>query len=131
MVSKRAVQGLTLDAGALIALERGDVRMRALLREAVRRNASVVVPSGVVAQAWRGGPRQARIARLLDAESTDVEVLDHVMARAVGVICRRTGTRDVVDAQVALVARARGHAVITTDPDDLAKLDPSLTLIVV
>lgn len=131
MVSKRAVQGLTLDTGALIALERGDVRMRALLREAVRRNASVVVPSGVVAQAWRGGPRQARIARLLDAESTDVEVLDHVMARAVGVICGRAGTRGVVDAQVALVARARGHAVITTDPDDLAKLDPSLKLIVV
>lgn len=129
VVSRSAPQGLTLDTGALIALERGDVRIRALLRAAALRKAQIVIPSGVVAQAWRGGPRQARIARLLDAQDTEVMVLDHMLARAVGALCGRTGTRDVVDAQVALVARERGHAVVTTDPDDLHHLDPTLTLI--
>ena len=35
----------------------------------------------------------------------------------------------MVDVSVALCARDRGHPVITTDPADIAKIDPSLTLI--
>ncbi len=46
---------VVLDAGALIAFERGDARMRALVREALRTKARMVVPAGVMGQVWRGG----------------------------------------------------------------------------
>ena len=65
---RKGVKGLTLDTGALLALERGDSRVRALLRRALERGLPLSVPAGVVAQAWRGGPRQARVARLLAEE---------------------------------------------------------------
>ena len=61
----KSAKGLTLDTGALLALERGSPRVRALLRRALEAGLPLSVPAGVVAQAWRGGPRQARVARLL------------------------------------------------------------------
>jgi len=45
------VAGLTLDAGALLALERGDARVRALLRRASEVGTALDVPAGVVARA--------------------------------------------------------------------------------
>lgn len=125
------MSGLTLDTGALLALERGDARIRALLRRAVEHRMSLSVPAGVVAQAWRGGPRQARIARLLADPSVSVPALDELTARAVGLLCARSGQSDVIDAQVALTAHERATAVVTSDPIDLAKIDPSLQLIVI
>lgn len=65
------VTGLTLDTGALLALERGDSRVRALLRRALESGIGFSVPAGVVAQSWRGGPRQARVARLLGDPAVD------------------------------------------------------------
>lgn len=123
--------GLTLDTGAVLAVERGDARVRALLRRAVERGLPLAVPAGVVAQAWRGGPRQARIARLLADPAVEVPALDDLTARAVGLLCGRSGHRDVVDVHVALHARQHSHAVVTTDPNDLHAVDPSLPLIAV
>ena len=57
--------------------------------------------------------------------------LDEVMARAVGVLCGRSGHADIVDVHVALHAREHGHAVVTSDPNDIALVDPSLTVITV
>lgn len=45
------VAGLTLDAGALLALERGDARVRALLRRASEVGTALDVPAGLVARA--------------------------------------------------------------------------------
>jgi hypothetical protein len=59
--------GLTLDAGALIAFDRNERRVVALIARAVQQGCSLAVPAGVVAQAWRDGRRQARLARLLGA----------------------------------------------------------------
>jgi len=56
-------------------------------------------------------------------------VLDEPEARATVALCGAAGTSDVVDAAVVICARARGHAVLTGDPDDLAALDPTLHLI--
>ena len=53
------------------------------------------------------------------------------MARAVGVLCGRSGHADIVDVHVALHAREHGHAVVTSDPNDIALVDPSLTVITV
>lgn len=121
--------GVTLDTGALIAIERGDRRLQALLDEAAAASADLAVPAGVIAQAWRGSSRQARLARFLALSSVTVVVLDELEARAAGVLCGRAGTADVVDASVVLCARARGHAVVTGDQDDLAALDPALRLV--
>ena len=116
---------VVLDTGALIALDRGDPRMMALLDRLAGRGEPVVIASGVVAQAWRG-PRQARLARLLGAQETEVVALDEMSARAVGVLLARSGTSDVVDGQVVLVARQREAPVISSDQDDLLRLDPGL-----
>ena len=123
------MRGVTLDTGALIALERGSRRMIALLEIADAEGATLAIPAGVVAQAWRGGARQARIARLLDAALTTVVPLDDLEARLVGVLCGQVGTSDVVDVAVMVCARERGHAVVTSDPDDLRAIDPKLELL--
>jgi hypothetical protein len=123
------VTGATLDAGALIALEGGSTRMAVLAEEALAGRAELAVPAGVLAQAWRGGARQARIARLLRASVTSVVPLDTRMALRVGARCAATRTTDIVDVSVALCAGDRGQPVITSDPDDIAAIDPSLTLI--
>jgi len=102
--------------------------MQALLEEIDRRDWQVAVPAGAVAQAWRGGPRQARIAALLSDERTEVVALDDPVARAVGLLCGRSGHADVVDVSVALCARHRNLHVITSDPEDLRAVDDALIL---
>lgn len=121
--------GATLDTGALIALESGSTRMAVLAEEALGGRAELAIPAGVLAQAWRGGARQARIARLLRASTTSVVSLDAKMALRVGARCAATRSADIVDMSVAICAGDRGHPVITSDPGDIAAIDPSLTLI--
>lgn len=121
--------GATLDTGALIALESGSTRMAVLVEEALAGRAELAVPAGVLAQAWRGGARQARIARLLRASSTSVVPLDTKMAVRVGARCAITRTADIVDVSVALCASDRRHPVVTSDPDDIAAIDPALKLV--
>jgi len=123
------MSGLTLDSGALIAFERNDRRVVALLAQAVHHKLEVAVPAGVVAQVWRDGRRQARLARLLGADLVDIEALDDRRARRAGQLCGIRQTADIVDASVVLCARERGHRVVTSDVDDLRRLDPSVPLI--
>ena len=56
---------LLLDSGALIAYERSDRKVEALIERANRDDVLVRTASGVVAQVWCEGPGQARTARLL------------------------------------------------------------------
>jgi hypothetical protein len=123
--------GLTLDAGALIGFERGDRNVVTLLARAIAHGMGIAVPAGVVAQVWRDGRRQARLARLLGADGVEVVVLDDLGARAAGQLCGVSSTRDVVDASAILCARARVHRIATSDRADLARLDASVELIVV
>ena len=123
--------GLTLDAGALIAFERNDRRVVALLARALAHELPLVVPAGVVGQVWRDGRRQARLARLLAADEVEVEILDDRRARAAGQLCGVKRTADVIDASVVLGARERGDRVVTSDPDGLGRLDATLEMIVV
>jgi len=122
--------GLTLDTGALLALDHPAkaVLMQARLEEARRRGGSICIPAGAVAQAWRG-PRQARLARLIKAADVEIAALTLSIARTVGAICGKTGHADIVDVHVTLCARERHHAVVTSDPDDLRRVDPALPLI--
>lgn len=119
---------LTLDAGALIAFERGDRAAVAIVKRALERKLVLAVPAGVVGQVWRDGRRQVALARLLASDLIEIEPLDDARARAAGQLCGVRGTPDVIDASVVLCARARGHGVLTSDPDDLAHLDGTLRL---
>lgn len=112
---------IVLDAGALIAVERYDRSIWAILAEARERGSETVVPTTVLAQAWRGGPRSAPVARLLDACILDE--LDERRAKEIGIRLGARGTSDVADAHVACVAAARKAVVATSDPDDIAALD--------
>lgn len=123
------MSGLTLDAGALIAAERGDLRVIALLARAAHRRLAVAIPSGALAQVWRADPRQHRLHLLLSDDRVELPPLDRDEALQVGAICARTRTSDVVDASVASCARHRRHTVVTSDPDDIHRLDPTLNLI--
>ena len=117
---------VVLDTGALIAFERGDAKMRALVREAIKAKARIVIPAGVLGQAWRGAARQAPLRALVKMPTTIVPALDEIVAEAAGVLCGRTGTSDVIDASVVLVARRERAVVVTSDVEDLRRLDPAL-----
>lgn len=122
---------VVLDTGALIGFERNDRRVVAIVSRALQHSDPLLVPAGVVAQAWRDGRRQARLARLLGSPLCDVLVLDDHRARAAGQLCGVAGTSDVVDASVVVVARETGAKVITSDPDDLKRLDNHLDVITI
>jgi hypothetical protein len=51
------------------------------------------------------------------------------VARTVGLLCARSGHDDVIDVHVALCARERRHAVVTSDPEDISRVDPALPII--
>jgi hypothetical protein len=121
--------GLTLDAGALIAFDRNDRRLVALIAQSLEHGHSLAVPAGVVGQVWRDGRRQARLARFLGSDMVEVETLDDQRARQAGQLCGVRGVSDVIDASVVLCARARGHRIATSDPADLQRLDPAAPLI--
>jgi len=123
--------GLTLDAGALIGFERNDRRVVALIARSLEHGHSFAIPAAVVGQVWRDGRRQAKLARFLGARQVDIETLDDKRARDCGQLCGVRGTSDVVDASVVLCARSRGHTIVTSDPDDIRRLDPVIEMIVV
>ena len=126
----RTTTGLTLDTGALIALDHpaSSSLMQARLEETRRRGGAICIPANVIAQAWRGS-RQVRLARLIRSRDVEIAVLTLSAARVVGELCAGSGHADIVDVYVALCARERGHAVVTSDLDDLARIDPGLHLI--
>lgn len=131
-MSTGTTTGLTLDAGALLALDHRSktVVMQARLDETRRRGGTICIPAGVVAQAWRS-PRQVRLARLLRSPDIDVPIMTLSVGRAVGLMCAEGGHADVVDVHVALCARERQHAVVTSDPEDIARVDPTVPRILV
>lgn len=121
--------GMTLDAGALIALERNDRRVLVLLARSRERAARVTVPATALAQAVRAPARRARIARLVRQPTTDVMALDRVDATNVGRLLAAAGTADIVDAHVVVCARRSRQPIVTSDPDDLRSLDAQVQLI--
>jgi hypothetical protein len=119
--------GVVLDAGAFIALERRDAMMVRLAERLARAGTPLVTSAGVVAQVWRGGgDRQVPIAFLL--RRTLVVDLTFAVAKLLGRVLGATGTSDPVDAHVVFLARERGWPVVTSDPDDLRAIDPTLRL---
>jgi len=119
---------LVLDTGALIALDRGDRRVWSKLSVAFKESDTVQVPTAALAQAWRGGHRQARLANAL--KGTDEVPLDGQAARRAGVLCGETGTADAVDASVIVAVIGAEHEgaveVLPSDGGDLRHLSISV-----
>lgn len=89
----------------------------------------LLIPAAALAQVWRDPARQVRLSRLVRV--AEVVPLDELAARGVGWLLTRTGTRDVVDAHVALVAALRNGIILTSDPVDLKRLSPRQPVIAV
>jgi predicted nucleic acid-binding protein len=123
--------GITLDAGGLVALDRDIRRVLVLLARARETGARVTVPATALAQAIRQPQRQARLSRLVRQPTTDVVPLDRVDATNVGRLLSASATADMVDAHVVICARRAGQQVLTSDPDDLRRLDPRIGLVIV
>ena len=111
---------LVLDAGALVAVERGDRRIVALVKRELSSGHAPLTHGGVVGQVWRGDSgRQARLAALL--AGLDVVALDSALGRRAGLLLGRARTADVIDAALVLLA-TNGDSVLTSDPADIARL---------
>lgn len=123
--------GVTMDAGVLIAVDRGDRLVLVLLARARETGAVVTVPATALAQAIRRPERQARLARLIRQPSTDVISLDRVDATSTGRLLAASGTSDIADAHVVICARRASQPVVTSDPGDLRALDPAISLITI
>ncbi|MDP1828145.1 MAG: hypothetical protein Q8L48_33025 [Archangium sp.] len=110
---------LVLDAGAFLAVERGDRRVMALLKRERLGGRAPLSHGAVVGQVWRGGARQAQLARLLRA--TEISPVDLELGRRAGELLGRVRANDVVDAAVVLLC-VDGDQLLTSDPGDLTSL---------
>ena len=114
------MSALVIDAGALLAVERGDRPMLARLRAAQLHGLDLRTSAIVLGRVWRSGEgRQARLARFLRA--VDSRSVDEQMGRRAGVLLARAGTDDPIDATVVLVAE-NGDRILTSDRTDIERL---------
>ena len=125
------MRGITFDAGGLIALDRNDRRVVAIIARANELGNRITIPATALAQAIRKPARQVRLSRLIRQAGTDLVPLDGRDATAVGLLLARTATADIVDAHVVVCAQRTGQAVITSDPADLRRIAPNLPLLAV
>jgi len=112
--------GVTLDSGALIGFERQSRRTLTHIKLAQQLGYELTIPTAVIVEAWRGGPRSARIASLLEA--CVIEPLLPDLARVAGEAIAAVKGATVVDAVVMASAASRGDRVLTSDFEDLDRL---------
>ncbi len=110
---------VVLDAGALVAIEKRDRNVGAMLKVLEARGVPVRTSAAVVAQVWRDGRKQALLARVL----AGVKVIGLTPGddRATGELMAKAGSSDVVDAHVALLVE-EGDQLLTSDREDLQQL---------
>ena len=115
---------MILDAGVLVAVDRGEQAAQSFLTAALEERAVLRTSAPVVAQVWRDGRRQARLARFLDTlEVHDFTLVD---ARVVGGMLLRSGTSDVVDAHIVALAVRLQDSIVTADALDFLSLTSHL-----
>jgi hypothetical protein len=128
------VRGFVFDAGAFIALERRVPLLLGILDEALRGTVEVVLPRTVIAQVWRGTPRQANMGRLISAGRLRggpviIDELTAERAKQIGITIGTTSHPDIADVHVAPAAAERGHAVLTSADADITGVNPALVLV--
>lgn len=123
------MQGVVLDAGPFIALERRNPVVVHLIDRLFNENTPLLTSAAVVAQVWRGGSHQAPLVRLL--ARVEIVALDATVARFIGRLLGRSRMKDVVDAHVVWLAQTRNWRVLTSDPEDLRQLDATIDLVTI
>lgn len=115
------VQSLILDAGVFIALDNPSERgvVLALMHKIQAAGMHPTTNEAALAQAWRDHRKQVPMTMLVKA----VTVYPFGDARTIGRRCAQTRTNDVVDASLAVLADQLGMRVLTTDPEDMSRLD--------
>lgn len=108
-----------LDAGALIAIDRRDRTVGAMLRVLQSEGVPVHTSAAAVAQVWRDGSRQANLERVLPG--VDTGTLDEAAAKKVGELLRASASTDLIDAHVALLVTQDG-SVLTSNDEDITVL---------
>ena len=112
--------GVTYATGALVAAERSNRRMWALHAGYLAEEVIPVVPALALAEAWRGGSRQANLARFL--RMCDIEPMSEDLARHVGVLAGKSRHDDIVDVAVVEGAVRRGDAIVTSNVTHIRKV---------
>jgi predicted nucleic acid-binding protein len=108
---------VTVDTGALVALERRDRRAIALFERA-RALGPVTVPAAVLSEWWRGQPRGGEILRAMV-----VEPLSENVSKSAGLALAKVGRGpSAIDAIVMASAAQRGDLVYTSDIADMERL---------
>ena len=115
---------MILDAGLLVAIDRGERAAQSFLSASLESGAVLHTTAPVVAQVWRDGSQQARLAKFLDT----IEVHNFTLADAhvVGGLLRRSHTSDVVDAHLVALALRLADDIISSDTPDLMALTSHL-----
>lgn len=113
---------MILDAGFLVSVDRGERSAQEFLHAALQRSTPLNTTQPVVAQVWRNGSRQARLARFL----TTITIHPLTNGRAVGAILARSGTADVIDAHLVAVAVEFSEPILTGDLSDIKHLVDAL-----
>lgn len=110
--------GITLDTGALIALERRRQRMKEIVERALAKDQPLTVPADVVGEWWRGR------TDLRDSilHSMDVEPLTLELAKRAGEALAAVVGATLVDAVVMASSASRGDGVYSSDVEDLERL---------
>lgn len=115
---------MILDAGVLVSADRGETAALSFRVAAERAGRELHTTAPVVAQVWRGGPSQARLARFI--KSLTVHEFDEIDGRRVGEMLGRTGTADVTDAHLVVTAANLGMDIVTGDRGDIGALVDAL-----
>ena len=110
--------GITFDTGALIALSRGEKRMRTVLLAAQERRAVITIPTAVIAEWWREDTKRSRMI----LARTSVEPLSERVAKLAGAAIAAVPGSTPIDAVVMASAAQRGDVVLTSDFEDLERL---------
>ena len=118
----KLIGGLTLDTGALIALDRRRQRAWALVAAAREDELTLRAPADVLAEFWRGGTRTRSLRVLLDEGIEWVDVTPVLARRAGEALAAVSPGPSAIDAVVATVASDHGDRVVTSDPEDFQKL---------
>ncbi len=113
---------MILDAGFLISVDRGERGAQEFLTAALIHETPLTTTHPVVAQVWRDGAQQARLARFLQS----VVIVAFEGGPEVGNLLARAGTSDVVDAHLVVVAVRRSEPILSGDMDDLQSLTSAL-----
>ncbi len=119
------MNGVTYDTGALVAADHNDRRMWALHAGFLAEEVSPIVPAPVLAEAWRGGSRQASLARFLAL--CTLEPMSEQQAKFVGVLAGKANHDDIVDVTVVEGAIRRHDAIVTSNHTHIRKITDSVS----